>query len=240
MPLTLTNIPRIQRRQGWLNGAVLLEKWISRPASTHPHYGAPDTTTIRMDDFVLTFPRAKAVYDAIVAERIWANAAGRMELYRRLKAKGLLTTAPNPVPFGTLTDPVEAVDKDFINQRFIKNPLLPPLDDLTAALANFNLRVVVAGSVEPSAVPDTWRIAVNQVGIYVWDSFNFEGFQPLGYWDDATDTVSRSPFDSGTWVDNSTFRDWRKTNGKGGDFLVFSDMKIIDLPTPDVFWVTST
>lgn len=38
-------------------------------------------------------------------------------------------------------------------------------------------------------------------------------------------------------VENKTFRDWRTKNGRGGDFLVFSDVKTITRTPPDVFVV---
>jgi hypothetical protein len=34
---------------------------------------------------------------------------------------------------------------------------------------------------------------------------------------------------------NSTYRDWRSKNGRGGDFLVYSDMKILRRDPPDTF-----
>ncbi len=42
---------------------------------------------------------------------------------------------------------------------------------------------------------------------------------------------------SGTSISNASFRDWRAKSGRGGDFLVFSDVKRLKLSTPDQFEV---
>src|SRR6516164_3826595 len=111
----LTHIPRIMRRQGWLNGARLLEIWFSRPRAVAPSYSAPDTTTIRMDSWALTFPRARQVYDQLVRDRIWSNTPARQVIARMLRHKGLLVNAVRS--FGQLTDPVPQQDVDYINFR---------------------------------------------------------------------------------------------------------------------------
>jgi len=145
----LTHIPRIMRRQGWLNGARLLEIWFSRPRAVAPSYSAPDTTTIRMDSWALTFPRARQVYDQLVRDRIWSNTPARQVIARMLRHKGLLANAVRS--FGQLTDPVPQQDVDYINFRAAGG--YTNFDDMTAALGNFTFRVVVAGTVGPAAGP---------------------------------------------------------------------------------------
>ncbi len=48
---------------------------------------------------------------------------------------------------------------------------------------------------------------------------------------------NRCIFLSGTSVSNEEFRDWRTQNGRGGDFLVFSDVKRMVLNPPDTFYL---
>src|SRR5262249_51732385 len=80
-----------------------------------------------------------------------------------------------------------------------------------------------------------WLVTVERVGIYVCDSFDFNDLhvypEPLGFWDETTKTVSKSgnPFNL---VTNGDYRDFRKNTGKGGDLMVFSDVKIISQATP--------
>lgn len=245
----LRNIPRIQRGLGWNNGAALLDTWFSRPATAFPLYTAPDTTTIKMA-FVLGYARAKSIYDQMVTDKVWSNAAARTLLAERVR----LSAGPKnkPFTFGNLSGPVEIQDRNYLNQRSHNNPTLPPWDDLTAALANFNFRVVAQCKLTP--VNRAYTVEMSEVGIYVCDSFDFDGFQPLGCWSDNPDRFSPQPVrdlvvlpiggiplpiptDIDTPVFNSTFRDWRNTNGRGGDFLVFSDLKRIPLSPPEVFTI---
>jgi Family of unknown function (DUF6402) len=247
----LRNIPRVMRGQGWNNGARLLDTWFSRPSAIAPAYSASDTTTIRMDAWALTFTRARRVYDQLIHDRIWANAPAQVEVANMLRRKGLLISTP--MAFGRLSDPVPVQHADRINFRTVGS--VTDFDDMTAALANFTFRVVVAGTVGPVAPapgapagPTTYQVRITEVGVYIQDSFDFEGDQFLGCWSDSPDGFSPIPPPSGISIGpipipsfqykpvfNSTFRDWRTSNGHGGDFLVFSDMKRVTLSTPDTF-----
>jgi hypothetical protein len=232
---SLRNIPRIMRdpKNNMLNGAKLLDDWFSRPSTIRPSYSAPETTTIRMDRFVLTFSRAKAKYDELMTGRIWANPAARAQTRTVLSRNGLLRAAP--ATFGDFSRPVTSLDADSVN--FLRyDEGFQPLDDLFAALAKFTFKVVLAGSVTPLVLPAKgWRVTVNRVGVYVRDSFDFAGYQELGSWDEVSNTVTYIPTPRHTRVTNADFRSWRSTHLHGGDFLVFSDLKVTTLPTPDVF-----
>ncbi|MDR1661163.1 MAG: DUF6402 family protein [Azoarcus sp.] len=119
-----------------------------------------------------------------------------------------------------------------------------PTDDV-AALANFNFHFVTQGTVE--RLPDVdgkarYKVTLDRVGIYVQDSYDFNDnpasrnpktwvSQPLGYWDCAEMDVFKTPGFGAYYVDNDDFREWRDKygNGKGGDYLVFSDIKVINV-----------
>jgi hypothetical protein len=252
----LTAIPRIMRTMNWMNGARLLEIWFSRSSTTRPVYSAPYTTTIRMDSWALTFGRARQVYDRLLLERIWSNQPAKLVVARMLRRKGLLST--QEVSFGRLSDPVPVQDADYVNERGAGTAT--SFDDLTAALGKFLFRVVVAGTVVPvpaaqGSAPRTaaFRVRVTEVGVYIRDSFDFEGNQSPGCWSDAQpprfSPILTPAFGPGggavfmpqmilTSVGNRDFREWRQRNGRGGDFLVFSDMKRLRLTTPDEFIVS--
>jgi hypothetical protein len=103
------------------------------------------------------------------------------------------------------------------------------------------LYLSVAGHICPSrgrGVALGHELTITDIGVHVMDSYDFEGEQPLGYWSDYS--VSRGPSKDPSEfleVTNKTFRDWRSQNGKGGDFLVFSDVKRIKLLHPKPFFV---
>jgi len=243
----LTNIPRVMRGLGWLKGARLLEIWFSRPRAVFPAYSSPDTTTIRMDSWALTFPRARQVYDQLIKERIWSNTPARAVVARMLRNKGLLTRLQQT--FGHLSDPVPTQDPDYVNERPAGG--YTSFDDMTAALGNFNFRVVIAGTVAPltASLPASYQVQIREVGVYIRDSFDFEGNQYLGCWSDNPDGFSPvMPPSSGEEfmptglifapVGNRDFRAWRDQKGRGGDYLVFSDIKRVVLSPPDAFAIT--
>src|SRR5262249_50748579 len=90
----ITRIPPIMRRHNCLNGARLQDVWFAGPANSDPARGTPDTTTIRMDTWALTFQRARDVYNNLVRDKIWANAAAHDVILRMLNRQGKLGTAP--------------------------------------------------------------------------------------------------------------------------------------------------
>lgn len=224
----ISRIPPIQRKMGWHKGATLLDKWLSGLPAIKPAVWAPDTTTITMA-WALGFPRAREVYDQMVRDKIWTNDPAKKQIRKMLHGKGLLTGAA-PRPFGnSLTGPVWAHDKDNIQERRVTNGL--QVDDMTAALANFVFRMVVSGTVTRYGGPSSWYhiVEIFQVGVYIQDSFDFEDEQPLGFWSDTPELDFRVkdptyPDSNFTPVNNRSMREWRKTNKRGGDFLVFSDM----------------
>lgn len=260
MSLTLTNIPRIMMMQGWTHGAALLSKWFSRAATQYPHYTAPDTTTITMD-WVLKYSKPKALYDSIFTERIWANGPARKLLAHRLRTWGMLDGFQHQ--FDQTIKPVTSLEAEYINTRPYGGGYsgysgssgysgvsssgasgtasdgyyavaASGLNDLIAALGAFTFRIVVAGLVT-AVLPQGHEVTITKVGVYIRDSFDFEGFQFLGFWDDSDNTVSAvNPF-TGTSVFNSSFRDYRDNHHMGGDFMVFTQVKTTDLKPPHTF-----
>ena len=180
MSLTLTNIPAIMRSKGWANGARLQDIWFSRPSAIAPAYGAADTATIKMDSWVMKFDRARIVYEKLIADRFWANPAAQEQLTLVLQRKSLLTRTA--MTFGSLTDTADAQDADAINYRVVGFSL-GDLDDMSAALGNFVFKVVAYGEVRPGSSGD-YQVTISQVGVYVRDSFDFNGDQFLGFWDE--------------------------------------------------------
>lgn len=233
MALTLTNIPRIMRHNGWANGARLMEIWFSRTSAVMPAYGPPDTATIRMDAWALTFARARGVYDAILSDRIWANAAARARIATVLRSRRLLGAALTR--FDDTAGPPDSVHDWHVNFRKVDQTNVMSIDDMDAALANFAFYVVIGGSVAPDS--GRHRVTIQTVGVYALDSYDFNGSQDLGYWNDSTNQASTWNPVVGDPVTNATFRSWRSTHGRGGDFRVFSDSKVTRLAVADTFLV---
>jgi hypothetical protein len=215
----LTAIPGEMEWNHWHEGAQLLETWFERPPAIAPNYSAPITNLIKMD-WVLQFARAKTVFDQIVKGRIWTNVASQQRLRELLRK-----LPPTASTFGNLTQPVTQIDDAWVNSRPVSSGGVTP-DGLTAALGGFQLQVAVAGKVSrlPGGVVS---LTVEEVGIYVKDSFDFNGDQFLGVWGYRDDPVN-----------NLDFRQWRSAHNMGGDFQVFSDVKRLPVVPPDVVLVT--
>lgn len=243
--MDITLIPGIMKAKNWDVGKRLMESWFSRPVAIKPGYGHPPEF-VKMD-WVLGFREAKSVYQEIFDKKIWSNEAAKKEVRKMLDKKGLLASGGSS--FNYLWKPAPDLEDDYVNFRAIKSSgyygyygysytLYDDINDLTAALGRFVFRVAIAGEVEPNAgVPNTYKVKVLEVGVWVKDSYDFEGDQFLGFWDPDDNSVSVINFLSGDAVSNEDFRDWRSSHGMGGDFLVYSDVKIETLKTPDVFIV---
>lgn len=211
----LETIPDEMRWEKWKEGAILLETWFGRPPAIAPKYSAPVTDVIKMD-WVLTFDRAKSVYDAIFSRKLWTSDKSQEQMRSVLK--------PNPSgqvqQFGDLSQPPTAIDGQWINSLPVTNGFA--FDGLTAALGGFIFQVVIAGKLQWISAKEFW-VTVEEVGVYVKDSFDFNGDQFLGVWG-YRDTP----------VNNSDFREWRAKNNAGGDFQVFSDIKRTKLSSADL------
>jgi hypothetical protein len=249
----LPYLPEIMDHLDWTNGAALMRDWFSRPANDKPKQDAnPNIDTIKMD-WVLGYDRAKKVYDKAVAEKVWVNAAAQTLIKNQLiigKNK-LPANVGDKVAFGSVGAEITSAaqmkqfneDYYFQQRSFNSDLLFDPLDDLFAALADFNFNFVTEGTVE--RLPDVnekarYRVTLDKIGIYVQDSYDFNDnpvslkpttwiSQPLGYWDCADKDASKKPGPGAYYVTNQDFREWREQHGnsKGGDFLVFSDIKVI-------------
>lgn len=145
-----------------------------------------------------------------------------------------MNSKPSSKTFGRLLMPVEILDADYVNQRVVSFGITD-LDDMSAALGNFVFRVVIAGEVAPIAKSTRHRVTITEIGVYIRDSYDFNGSQFLGFWDDKDNTVSMVNPLSGSSVSNEDFCNWRTKTGNGGDFLVFSDVHRRLLANPDVF-----
>jgi hypothetical protein len=131
-------------------------------------------------------------------------------------------------------------------------------DDYALALGKFEWRFLPMGRAAlipaNAGVPDLLSVTFTDVGIYAFDSYDFNSDQPLGLWDVDTEELKQTPFrlrlSSGATVDlprdvdkdpayrpkmglvsvtNASFRCYRDKLRKGRDLLVYSNVKRISL-----------
>jgi hypothetical protein len=210
----IRDIPGIMTANGWTNGAALMNRWFNAPAAVAPgSVQLADTKTITMN-WVLGFPRAKTVYDDLINNKLTDKAA--IAVIKKKYGK----TVGN---FGDFTLPVPILQKDNIQHEQVDIP--SKVDDMFCALGHFSIYVMVKGVATNDA------INITDIGLCVMDSYDFNGFQPLGFWNNLTNYGGFDPLD-GTYVSNASFRAYRKKSGMGGDYLVYSDLIVIKLAKP--------
>ena len=107
-----------------------------------------------------------------------------------LRRNGLLS---NGACFDVFQSTQQMIHRNAVNFRSVDQGLFTGMDDMTAALANFNFHVQIGGSVEPADF-DSFRVTVTKVGIYVRDQYDFTGDQELGFWSGNSNFVSVLPF----------------------------------------------
>jgi hypothetical protein len=234
----VAKIPGLMRAQspGWGDAARLQDVWFAGPATIYPKVCPHDTATIKVDSWLLTFARAKATYDSkIIAAEYWKTPKAEASLRGSIESSGVLSGGP--MRFGGLGRPVEVQDPDYYQSMAVESSVMDPLDDLYGALGAYNLRFVAEGRAEPQGGTD-WLVTVERVGVYVQDKFDFNGDQWLGFWSETKKDVSKTPGLGYDLVTNEDYRKWRDAHGNGGDFHVFSDVKIIPEAKPWSFHAT--
>jgi hypothetical protein len=249
----LPKLVDIMDHLGWTNGRDLMLDWFGRSANNNPKQdNNPNIDTIKMD-WVLGYERAKKVYDKAIAEKVWVNTPAKKVIEDQLiRSMGKIPiNVGDTVTFGSVGEgqsftpaQMKQFDEDYhFQHRPVNSSLVSdPLDDLFAALANFNFQFITQGTVE--RLPDVdgkarYKVTLEKVGIYVKDSYDFNDIppdaeytsQPLGYWNCVRRKVYKTPGFGAYYVTNWDFREWRSQygDGMGGDFLVFSDIKVIDV-----------
>jgi hypothetical protein len=222
----ITQIPAVMRSNQWFIAATLLEQWFNQPANADSFRASPDTTTINMDNWVLKFSRAQQVYNTMLAEKIWRRPQAQTVIVNMLKRQGKLGVEPQS--FGDFSQPVPVIDQNYIQYRTLGYMFWDPVDDLFAALGRVTFRMAITGQVLPKS-HGGYIIQIKKIGIYLRDSYDFNGSQHLGYWNIEKQYGGKNFF-RGSLVRNADFRHWREQQGKGGDYLVFSDLKVIQLP----------
>ncbi|MBF9264882.1 DUF6402 family protein [Paracidovorax cattleyae] len=199
--------------------------------------------------WALGFSRVRAAVSQLQAQ--WISPAGMAELQDRVKQQTRGQTPP--WRFGNLNRPAKILD-DTCQVNFLSvGRLSDPLDDFYGAMGEATLKIAVSGLVTPRERGKV-SIEIDELAFYLRDSYDFndDSFlsQPLGLWGPLG--VKRSPRSAvdipldEQWiyadaddasrqsylVQNRHFRQWRALHGRGGDFVVVSDVHRVRLAFP--------
>lgn len=229
---------------GWNKAADLLNNWFSGTSHTKSSTGITATEYKTAYNFgpltawLLSQSEGKFAWDKIFTRQLWKSSSSSdgdaiSKLGRLLSDEGILKPKIKNVKFGykTYTAADYEKNKAYLNASSFKTNITTPLTHCVAALGSFNLKIALNGTVShtPGRIFENYyTVTPESIDVYLWDSFDFEDdgmvSQPLGFWDEMANIVSKTPGQGLTYVDNASFRDWRTANGMGGDFYLFSDV----------------
>jgi Family of unknown function (DUF6402) len=248
MSITPPIIANAMRKMGWPVASALMQRWVDANQSVMSDAVKAGTVrpntlpSAQVDESIVTvqwllkFPQASDAYSAASLRAL--NANGITLLKTRLAEAGWRS---GPFTFGSTS--MSARDLDASNQTNIApvGSTLDTIDDFYGAIGRGLFKTAVVGKV---TIDKTKRpiFEVDKVGIYLRDAYDYNGFQALGIWNrdrilskaESLGVVATTPgkiagfFGGFEPVFNSTFRDWRASTGRGGDFLIYSDVSWVE------------
>jgi hypothetical protein len=250
----ITDIPGVMRnRLNWQNGAAILEKWLRGTAyAMKPEQKSGDT---KARSYPAEFRDTQLIKMAWI-KSFSRGLTGYNNLLKKLDSdkakKSLKEVVGNYRKAHTKTDridhPLDAVGLHSDLQFQYETVLYKTsegLDDLYGALGVFELCAAV---LKADITVSPAMLVVSRVGIYMRDTFDFNGPQYLGHWNRngmglvPGAAVASMTFNSewplpgigfdltlGWPINNSDFRAFRDRTGRGGDLMVFSDVEAVDV-----------
>lgn len=269
MVYTITDIPASMRSYGWAVAANLMARWFaakSRVMLEDEKFGRVPAKD--WDDRIVTmawamrYGRARVARDRLLAT--WSQpqrlAPARPFLERRVRdwQASARTKAGAEFRFGDLGLPTAQVDaRSQMNYERVSSNPLASIDGFYAAIGTGSIKIAVSGLAQPGAgaKKGRMRLSIDEVGLYLRDTYEFNQDQMLGQWgrrgverigvlapsipiaqDDVTTVLGWTPAEGQAYfnVNNSDFVRYRKRFGRGGDFVVFSDVDRRRLQTPVV------
>ena len=251
--ISKVKVPLAEDKQGWYYLALMFEKWLCNDGfdfEQHRHkviengkerYEQDDDCYddpffIKWDWLYKYYEVKKRTNDLV---KNATNEAGKKELARMLAKQ--LKDDPDLTEFNFISNSnnrhIGSNNFVSVSDHGVTGTLYP--NGLFAAMGSFNLKSMPAGTIKK--IDDKrYKITVNQLAVYAEDSFQFEGDEGLGYWSANLLDFLIGPLDLFNYVklNNSDFRDFRKTYNKGKDFIVLSDNHIIQDFGPVSFEIT--
>ncbi|QYE34672.1 cellulose synthase operon protein YhjQ/BcsQ [Polymorphobacter sp. PAMC 29334] len=271
MPFTIRDIPATMRLRGMTVGAAMMDRWFSGDAWTM-------TIPEKRGDVSIAAISGDKI-DIRLATMRWASGFGRFtsaqhhllnswstpprlergvnRLSEQFRAWFLSHPADRTrsFRFGDLGASVATIEATCqMNLDPVPSGVWDPLDDFYAAIGEGSVKLAVTGMVTPQA-DGKYRLAIDEVGTYLRDTYDFIGSQPLGFWSRyGVQKVLFPPIgipidpktadNDGDWsrgnfyyVSNGSFNEYRQMFGKGRDFFVHSDVERKKLPAPVVVTV---
>ena len=275
-PFDIQDVPKAMRKLHMPMAAKLQERWFAGQENYSQSPGLlqkeidqnglryslamVDTTTVKMD-WVLSFARAKRVFDKLISDNL--QSPGAIDTLRRQ-----LTPYKNRREvlgwnvaqsdffeyhrrFQFQRAAVNATWGQRISEYLVRTETAGGVpDDLTGALGSFNFYAAVRYAYfdHPKR-----HAVVTDVSVYVRDPYEFSDDQYLGHWSAShVAVVPAHQLAAGSgWlaypvvdgsihekdnvlypVTNGDYRNWRQKHGRGGDFMIYTDRISVRLARP--------
>ena len=226
--------PVMQHHMSAPQGADLMRQWFRSETFSLPEsyrngsvnfLSVPsqhlNTETIKMA-WVAGFPRAVGAQARLERDLVATPNASR-ELRRVLQRQQFLHGEREPI--GVSRDAIVLHETAHLNFETV--PFGNTVDPLDCALASFTIHTAISGFVQPiktQGTAKTHEVEVTALHFYVRDCYDFTSDrEALGSWNRTGASII--PGRPGMYfAENAVFRNWRARHGKGGDFVVFSDV----------------
>ena len=247
--LKLTELPGVMRNMGWVLAPKLMERWFQgdafvlhkdlrktyddSPLSIPPEYYDDEIVTM---DWALQFNRFEEACYSIINNYSTEASAKSLEVI--LRRYGWPATTPRLGNTSMTARELNATCQ-IQTKRFGK--LTDTIDDFYGAIGRGMIQLAVVGHVHRDNFSELFII--DHVGVYLKDCYEFNGFQFLGCWTKSkafgkAEMISRVSANTSLvgahilqinepvfHVFNHDFRQYREKHGKGGDFIIYSDVK---------------
>lgn len=262
--LALSRLPGAMRNMGWNTAAALMQRWFDSPAWQMPeswkeYKTQPDPlslTAAQCDESIvkmewaMKFESCRRALEVAESRLTTSNAV--KQLQSKLKKAGWKQEGSFDLGFYNMS----ALQLDAVSQINYApfGDTFDVLDDMYGSLGKATLKFSVIGKAVSGEDPITRRpyhyFRISHLGFYIRDNYDFNGLQYLGTWtEDRVLTKAETAFTLSPYgqlvlrlkdgpfavVTNGDFREYREKIGKGGDFIIYSDVlwkkidKIIDL-----------
>ena len=251
--ISKAKVPLAEDKQGWYYLALMFEKWLCNDGfdfEQHRHKVVEngkeryeqdddcyDDPFFIKWDWLSKYDAVKEKTDELIKKA--TNEAGKKELARMLAKQ--LKDDPDLTEFNFISNSnnrhIGANNFTSVDSTGTTSNLYP--NGLFAAMGNFTLKSLTAGTID-KIDGKRYKVAVNQLAVYAEDKFQFADNEYLGYWSANLLDFLIGPLDLFNYVklNNSDFRDFRKTYNKGKDFIVLSDNHVIQDYEPVSFEFT--
>jgi hypothetical protein len=244
----ISAIPSAMRQMGWNVAAALMERWFASPGWAMPEdwkqrgeqppatqIPGPylDTRIVSMD-WAVKYIRARAAIYTLMEKATTAPTI--QQLKNRLTKSGRYGGEALQLGHQGMSA-VQLDDMCQVNYQAFGDSW-DVMDDMYGALGKATMKMAFVGRSVRDGTTGRHKFHVALIGFYIRDYYDFNGDQPLGIWTESG-ILNKSEMVANVFLDglafdwhgepigkasNQSFRTFRERTGRGGDFVLYSDV----------------